>query len=414
MKSARRSVFATVFLIRAGAAFAQSSGLAEREVDRALEASSFRAGPLRLTPQLRLGAGYDDNALSSAIAPQSDVSFLAGPGLRAVVPFGRRGFLDVYEEVDFVYFRDLTVLRDIFDVTRFGGAVGGKNVLVRASGEFRSEKTRPSSEFDIPVDQVTRRQEASVAVALGRRHELTFGYSRASVSIGDPAAALLGASVKSRLDRTENELHVELARHLTSRTSFLFEGFHSRLDFVQNLAQGEPLVYGGRGGFSFSPKGNARGQILVGFKDVRAAPGTPSFRGLTAAVDTKLRLGDHVRAGAVFARDVQPSVLDGSWYFVENRYGGSVTLYFAERASLEPSVVLGKNTYPVAVRAGAAGVRALQSVVDEFENYSLTFGYRVTGAWIASATANYFRRGSSVALFQKDRFVLSFGFSHEL
>lgn len=405
-----RPAFTLALVLFAAAARAQTGNLIQREIEAAIEKSFWRAGPFRLTPVLRIGGSYDTNALSSSVLPQSDVSFLAGPGLRAALPFGRRALLDLYEEVDFVYFRDLTVLSDVFDVTRIGGAFGGRSLLFQITDEFRDEKTRPSSEFDIPVDQRTNRLGASLSLALGRRNELELAWEQNRVQIGDPTAM---ARVSDRLDRTNDAYRLGLTRYLTGRTSLLFEGFHERTNFIQDLPQGKPLSYGVRGGVTFSPKGNARGQAVLGFRSVTPSPGQPGFKGLIGEVNTQFRFGARWGVGALFARDVEPSILDDNWYFVENRYGGSVLLNLG-RVSLRPEVQFGRNTYPRPSRfTNAAGGVVVQPITDRFGSYAFTLGYRVSASWAVTTTATYSVRDSDLPVFQKDRFFVTFGLSRD-
>jgi hypothetical protein len=57
--------------------------------------------------------------------------FRAAPGLRAAVPIGNRAPIEVFEELNFVYYKDVEDLRDVFNVTRIGGAIGGKNAATQ-------------------------------------------------------------------------------------------------------------------------------------------------------------------------------------------------------------------------------------------------------------------------------------------
>ena len=152
----------------------------EREMDRALERSLWEVGPFRLTPNMRIGAGYDSNAILTDDAANPDVKALFAPGLDAVIPIRDRLLVEFYEELDFVYYRDLVELRDVFNVTRVGGAFGGKSVVLRVAEEFRQELVRPTREFDVPVDQRSNRLGASVDFSVGSRQELGFEYDEVS------------------------------------------------------------------------------------------------------------------------------------------------------------------------------------------------------------------------------------------
>ncbi|HJS75415.1 MAG TPA: hypothetical protein VJ921_14080, partial [Vicinamibacteria bacterium] len=83
----------------------------------------FRLGPGYATPSLLISTGYDSNALSTPEG-DSDVTARVGPGIRLAVPLGNAAFVDAYQELDYVYYREQTDLRRWFDVTRIGAGVG--------------------------------------------------------------------------------------------------------------------------------------------------------------------------------------------------------------------------------------------------------------------------------------------------
>jgi hypothetical protein len=409
------AVVGVALLAGEGPIQAQTGNLIEREIDQALEGTLWRVGPFRLTPQLRLGGGYDDNALSSAFAPVSDVTFSAAPGLRAVTPLGRRGLITLYEELDFVYFRDVVELRDVFDLTRVGVAFGGKRLVLRLEDELRRSKARPTTEFDVPVDQETNHLDASLSLALGWRHELTLGYQNLRTRLAEGQAAVDALPVGTRLNRDQEVYRLRFSRYVTARTTFLLEASREKFSFEKPLALGEPAGYGAQGGFAFSPKGRVRGQALLGFKAITPDPSEiPEFRGLVAAVDAQMRLGRRMGLGALFSRNLQPSVLADNWFFVETRYGGSASLYFTPSFYVSPALSWGRNTYPRPVRImDEQGQLQEIPVLDRFGQYSLSFNYLIRGFRLTLA-GTYVTRDSDLRAFQKDRFVVNLGLSREL
>ena len=86
----------------------------------------MEAWPFHMQPQIRIGAGYDSNSLSSASATEQIDDFTAriAPGIRVVPQMKNRAFLEIYEEVNFVYYNQVEDLRDIYNVTRLGGRDG--------------------------------------------------------------------------------------------------------------------------------------------------------------------------------------------------------------------------------------------------------------------------------------------------
>ncbi len=113
--------------------------------------------------------------------------------------------LDLFQEVGFVYYQDLDQLRDIPLVSRAAGAVGGRDFVMRAEGEYQTGKRRPSSEVDIPLDQEIGRLEGGLQLALGWQQELAFSYENSRFRYQDPEVEDVGVSIPNRLDRTEQQ-----------------------------------------------------------------------------------------------------------------------------------------------------------------------------------------------------------------
>ena len=83
------SVVSALF-VTATAALGQDVNLIQTEVDSVIEESLWKWGPLRLAPQIRFGAGYDSNSLSSAVAPVNDFAATIAPGIRVAAPMRNR------------------------------------------------------------------------------------------------------------------------------------------------------------------------------------------------------------------------------------------------------------------------------------------------------------------------------------
>jgi hypothetical protein len=383
----------------------------EREIDSALEGSLWKAGPFRLTPSLRVGGGYDSNGFSSAEFPISDVRIVVAPGLRALAPVRKRALFEISEEVNFVYYDKLEELRDIFGVTQVGGAVGGNRVIAKASNVYRQEKTRPSSEFDIPTTQRTNVFDASFGMALGWRQELTFRYENRLVKLLDSGLGLDDVVVENRLDRTEHDYRVGLTRRMTAKSSAVFEGFYELLDFDNESLQRDAEALGVLGGFTFTPKTNVTGEALVGYKRIIPKESFQAdYSGLIGSVDVGMDLGQRYRLGLLFSRDAIPSILENNWYFIENRFGGSFEIYLMPTFSVTPGVVVGQNDYPRPEdRVNEDGELVESEITDRFETYSLSLNFHVSPKWTLSVRGDYWRRDSNVRVFTKDRFLINFG-----
>ena len=243
-----RVVWVVVALFASVSANAQSVNLIEEQLD-GVRVSFFEVGPFYVTPVIRVATGYDSNALSTP-DPQADIDAMFGPGIRLGLPIGSSAFLDLYQEVNFVYYREQVELRQVFNITRVGGGWGGRRLLLQIHDEFRDETKRPTSEFDFPVETRTNRVVASLTMTLGWRQKLTALYEQhrneiRESSVDDP-------TIPFRLNNIRNLVSLDLRRNVTSKTEAVIEGFFEDLQFDDFTR--DRTFYGARFGFDFSPE----------------------------------------------------------------------------------------------------------------------------------------------------------------
>jgi hypothetical protein len=408
----RAAAFA-VFLAAASAE-AQTVDLIERELVGVRE-GFFQLGPLYVTPSFLISTGYDSNALSTPVA-ESDVTARIGPGIRMAVPVGSVAFFDVYQEIDYVYYREQTDLRRWFDVTRVGAGFGSRRLLFKVTDQFRDETGRPTSEFDFPVQQRTNQLEGTMALALGWRHVLRFGYGRSLFEIED---GLEDETVAARLNRDQGRAFVDFGRRLTAKTSAVAEGFHESFQFDDNSRNADS--YGARFGFEFSPSGGdplttelplagafLNGRFLLGFRSVSPIdPERVDYAGLIGSVDVTFGFGEGQRLQAIYSRDIVPSIFDDNWFFVENRVGAAFTFQMTERFSVTPGFSMGQNRYPLPGETEDGE----EQIYDDHRTFRLAFDARVTERWTVGIASDYLDRESNVAAFTKDRLQVGFTMS---
>lgn len=392
----------------------QGTNLIQSEVDSVVEGSLWKLGPLRLTPQIRLGAGYDSNSLSSAAAPIDDFAVRVAPGLRVATPMRNRAILDVYQELNFVYYRRVENLRDVFSTTRVGGTVGGRKVLLRLEDEFLGGKTRPTSEFDIPAERRGNVLRAELELALGNRHLLTtsYRYNRYEYEdiVVDPLRTI------ELLNRSVQSYGLRLTRRISTKTSAAVEGSYETMDFDEAATLRDGYAYRGSAGLLFNPRTNVRGEAWLGYKQMLPeVPEQPKYQGLTGSVDVQMRLGERFDVTTLYSRDTLPSVVEGNWFFIEHRFGGAVDVYVTRSFYVSPGATFGRNNYPrPTTLIDDDGVVVEEPIEDRFDIYSLSLNYRMGELWTATVAGNYLNRESNFRPFTKDRFYLSFGVSTEI
>ena len=298
-------------------------------------------------------------------------------------------------------------------MTRVGGALGGKNLVIRLEGEFHDEKVRPTSEIDVPIDQRSNRFNASLGLALGWRHELTLVYERSRIDLRDSMLVLEDAPVEDRLNRSEENYVLRIARRLTGKTSLVLEGNFRRWDFDDDDLRRDAREYGAMSGFVFAPRGNLRGQALLGFQRLAAyAAGEADFQGLVGAVDVEMNLGERLRLRALYSRAPEASALGANRFFIENRAGGSAEMFLVRSFSIEPGVMVGRNRYrrPETLE-GEAGLPIERRIVDRSRTFSLGLHYYLQPAWSIDLGASYLERISNFQAFDKERLLVNLGIS---
>ena len=403
------TLFATV------SANAQPVNLIEERLD-GVRSSFFELGPFYATPVIRLVSGYDSNALSTPDA-QADINAMFGPGIRLGLPMGSSAFVDLYQEVDFVYYREQVDLRQVFNITRVGGGWGGRRLLFQIHDEFRDETKRPTSEFDSPVETRTNQLVASMTMALGWRQKLRARYQQhrneiREGSVDDP-------TIPMRLNNTRNSVSLDFGRHVTSKTEAIVEAFFEDLQFDDFTR--DSTSYGARFGLDFSPdvagalvpssdESGISGRLFVGFRKLDPVDADRvDYTGLIGTADVSVTSSRRHRFHGVFERDIVPSILDENWYFVENRVGAFFRWQLHERFSIEPGAILGKNNYPLpGVFESEDGEILEEEIVDEHTSLQLTLEYNIRKSWTIGVTTRYLERRSNVFDFDKDRLVVSF------
>ena len=403
-----------VLLLTTMPALGQDVNLIQTEVDSVVEESLWKWGPLRLTPEIRFGAGYDTNGLSSPATPVDDLAATIAPGIRVATPMGNRAVLDVFQELDFVYYHQVESLRDVFNVTRIGGTVGGRRVLFRVAEEFRGGKTRPTSEFDVPAERRSNALRAALEVALGKKHLLTTSYRYDRFKYQDIVVDPLRTI--ELLNRSAQTYGLRLTRRLTAKTSAAIEGSYQTMDFDEGASLRDGHAFMGSAGLLFAPKTNLRGEAWLGYKQMLPEfPEQPEYRGLVGSVDVKTRLGERLDVTTLYSRDTLPSVVRGNWFFIEHRFGGAVDVYVTRSFYVSPGATLGRNNYPrPTTGVDEEGLLVEDRIEDRFDIYSLSLNYRMGRLWTATLQGNYLDRESNFRPFTKDRFYLSFGISTEI
>jgi hypothetical protein len=267
------------------------------------------------------------------------------------------------------------------------------------------------------VEQRTNLLEGSLALALGWRHLVRFGYARSFFEIED---GLDDPTIAPRLNRDQDRAYLDFGRRLTAKTTAVAEGFFETLRFGDISRDADS--YGARFGFEFSPAGGdpltatdlpiagtfLNGRFLLGFRSLQPIDvEMVDYVGLIGSVDVTLGFGDGQRVQALYSREVVPSILHQNWFFVENRWGASFRYQFTERLSVTPGFALGQNRYPLPAETEDGE----EQIFDDHRTFRLAFDVRVSERWTVGVASDYLDRESNVVAFTKDRLQVGFTMS---
>jgi hypothetical protein len=111
---------------------------------------------------------------------------------------------------------------------------------------------------------------------------------------------------------------------------------------------------------------------------------------------------------ALYSRDIQPSIFDDNWFFIENRVGGAFTYQMTERFSVTPGFSIGRNRYPLP----GEGLEAGEEIYDDHRTFRIAFDVRVTERWTVGVASDYLERESNVRAFAKDRLQVGLTMSY--
>ena len=180
-------------------------------VDNAIENARFRLGPLRFGPWMELeDLSYTDNVFGTEINPQSDVTARVSAGLYGHVPLGKKVVLGLVALPSYVWWKDISALRD-WDYIASAGLFGYFNRLtLEAKATDSQRQTVQDPSFGPPANQMERSFWTSAEVkVLGRLSVFGSGLwkqLRYEAVVDDDSAS----NTFSYLDRDEDYLNLGL------------------------------------------------------------------------------------------------------------------------------------------------------------------------------------------------------------
>ena len=347
----RRSVFILVPLIAiytgfvgAEKSYAQGKTRLGRNLELQIQNARFNLGPFRITPVFVLSnAGYDSDIYYGGPGePVEDLTFTAGAALDVYLPLKKKIIFHIYESPQYVYYKETERERNLNNYFR-GDVYLLFNRFVASGGIGRSEaKLRWTTETDIPIFRKENLVQGSLFWQPALRSSFNFSYQMTRHDYGES-----DLEVVDKLDRDETYFNFTAYRDVSSRTRLFLDAEYGFFDFANPSSMKDSQSYGGYGGLEFSPMGKIRGRVKIGYKYFDSIrPQRKDYRGIVGDSKASVRLMRAFVVRAFYKRDIEFSIFSDYTYYLENRYGGGVSLYMSRDIRLDYDYSQGSNNYP--------------------------------------------------------------------
>jgi hypothetical protein len=271
----------------------------------------FRAGPVYLTPRLRIGTiGFDTNVFYTATERQTDFTASGGPGLEVVLPVRSSLLVSVEGGVDYIYFLRTTSQRRLAGDGKGRIDVIGAQAAAGFEGSYRRTFSRPSFEVDRRIVQDQQQARVDGHVEVGERLDLRV--EGAATRLDVPGGQeFRGADLRRSLSRDTLHGRLITAYRLTPKTSFLIEADHQVDRFLLDRARDADSNRLGCG-FEVISTTRLSGRAIGGVRSFRlrrlgTTPRPAEVRKPYATVDLTYHFGPRTRLGAAYNRDLQHS-----------------------------------------------------------------------------------------------------------
>jgi len=308
-----------------GVLFAAAQNLRAQEIPDPAAEARIHLGPLALTPTISLvNAGIDTNVFNEPTfaGPKRDFTMTFEPKADWWLRMGPTWFLGNVTE-GFVYYDKYADERSINGFYKGGWLVPLTRLTTQVNGSYLTTRDRPGFEIDERARRFETAVDGSVEVRALSRTFLGVKARRQKIEY-DEGATFLEESLRLQLNRTVTEGAATFRHELTPLTSLTLDvqREQTRFDFAPLRDADSTQI---AAGVKFDPYALLRGSATFGYRDFQPrAPGLPSYKGSTAAVDLTYLALVSTKITIRGTRDVQYSYDINQPYYLQSGIGGEV------------------------------------------------------------------------------------------
>ncbi len=379
--------------------YSQNYIMFRTQLEEILERTRLRIGPLRIFPSIEIrDIGYDSNVYqmpTGEINPISDYTVTAGVGLDVNLLYRNWVILSFSEHPQYVYYfnvKNLRALNNSFS-SEMRTLILNRFVLSGRYGQSR-EKRRPSSEFDVPINEEVIGGSGSFFYETSPRTSFGFSWAANTIRYDNVLLPEEGINAADALDRDVKSGNFEFYYKIFSESLFFVRIGYFESNFEDIEAQWRNAYsYEVLSGIEFPLLGRVRGTLSLGYR--KLLPREESierFTGLIGHTSLEFRTGRFIFR-LQYNRDFQFSFSSRNAYFIENRYGLGISFYLTSFLRLDSDVLYGINNYPHPFTViGPGGQLEEIHRRDIIRTYTTGLVFRIFRNIGTGVTFNYFER----------------------
>lgn len=369
-------------------------------LDRMLNEHPHRWAIFWIQPQLRIGSGYDSNALYRTSQEIGDYFVSVAPEGSIGLRFGSRAFLVVDENLNFLYYNNLEQRRDIFNTTRARFTTGSRKTLFTLRGSYASKKDVIDSEFDIPGQQKRTTGGADLEISVAPKFDLgvRFNVSQ-NLYAQDPEIVSLYPPPP---DNTIFNYGGSLDYKIRPQIFVSFDGGVSRTEFLDTDRYRNSVRTSAGLRFATDP---IRGQIRFGYVQTDTSQVRDTkLRSLLIDAGLSFLIRGRTKVSTFVTRNHEVSRLGEGNFRITTQGGVAVDMPLGPKIGVDGSFRIGKNDY------GRAGL----APQDNFQNVGGGFNYFLVRNLALRGGLTYYRRESNFSIVVKDRVTYDVGIRYVL
>jgi hypothetical protein len=365
--------------------------------------------------------GQDSNVFydSDSGDARSDFTATASPAIDGMVTFGRRAFLTMHTQADYVWYETYSTATHLNLDFSLRGNLNFRNLRLFLSDGYQHVEERPSNELDHRSERVSRPKRFGVGYEVSTATAVDVIVARASVEYDDedfiqyvscpsktpgvpPDPHCQQYRIGDLLSRTESSTTLRFTHRIFGRTRLVFDAAQLHHDFQSDVpppdAHGNTPPVGSfhdaresraLAGFEVDRGGFLSGDLRFGITDFKPRVATElATQTMVGAATLNWRLGGRVALATAYDRDLYFSIYGSNLYFIQSHGEVECVFYLNRVLALDAGYGRYWLNYP---RLGTEEPRS-----DEIRTPKGGLRFRIANRTVARLSVANWARSSNV------------------